>query len=728
MKIVIKEEQQEKIKLPPFIYKAIVNKNTSIGDSEALPPFGDFGFEYAVTRKGFEEADEIINRYIERGELESKDVDYLLSVLSKKIERCKKIEKTLTPQLEKLCENIVNSTFSIPTDTIILSCKLVGRVKPKSDIRVMPENEDDGNEYDFEDVDEVMLSNKVILKRRFINSLIQGLSYWLSTDLDDWHDEVYKMNSELEGLWYDIKNISDYLLYTKKDEINSKHPSLLSHVDVKLRKRGKKTEIYSQGVIFPYLLRDTFRGLFELFSAHGLPKDSEKAMYIIKRADFLVAEPWDLRLGKGIIEVIQKSFKKFGTDLLFDTKKIPFFFADLCKLKTDEFNSIIKNFILGTRKGNIIAHDMENKINHDVDYQRFKDKIYRKNIETSVIADGDFSKEELDGYVIQENGMDEMMAYHGTGADFDKFNHKKYLSTGAGSQVFGWGTYVTDDKAVADGYVKASKGNAQRDFFLALDPKPYLVSLGKYDEDMINDILKAYNSCVVRTFKVDSNATFDSVQNSVNGLVNWFKQGVETYLPMDKLIKMYNENPRFSNMSDAEKENEIESHRKLLLKKERPVIIHSACLDILNHFKPEMEEYKNNKVSYFYEVEIPDMNQFNYLEWYYVPTATQKGAIIDGMQRLEERYGRKIVKDINSLVNMEFKKIYHQLADIFARQINDFSKGDKAASLFLMQCGFDGIMYPAGTRWQKPDGASDDAYNYVIFDANQVKIVNKTKV
>jgi hypothetical protein len=181
-------------------------------------------------------------------------------------------------------------------------------------------------------------------------------------------------------------------------------------------------------------------------------------------------------------------------------------------------------------------------------------------------------------------------------------------------------------------------------------------------------------------------------------------------------------------MSDDEKNKAIEDHKMRYEKKERPVKIFKACADILTHFKPEMEEYENNKFSYFYEVEIPDINQFNYLEWYYVPTATQKGAIIDGMQRLEERYGRKIVKDINGLVNMEFKKIYHQLADIFARQINDFSKGDKAASLFLMQCGFDGIMYPAGTRWQKPDGASEDAYNYVIFDANKVKIVNKTKV
>lgn len=705
MKIVIKEEQQEKIKLPPFIYKAIVNKNTSIGDSEALPPFGDFGFEYAVTRKGFEEADEIINRYIERGELESKDVDYLLSVLSKKIERCKKIEKTLAPQLEKLCENIVNSTFSIPTDTIILSCKLVGRVKPKSDIRVMPENEDDGNEYDFEDVDEVMLSNKAILKRRFINSLIQGLSYWLSTDLDDWFDEVYKMNSELWGLWYNIKHISDYLLYTKKDEIDSKHPSLLSHVDVKLRKRGKKTEIYSQGVIFPYLLRDTFRGLFELFSAHGLPKDSEKVMYIIKRADFLVAEPWDLRLGKGIIEVIQKSFKKFGTDLLFDTKKIPFFFADLCKLKTDEFNSIIKNFILGTRKGNIIAHDMENKINHDADYQRFKDKIYRKNIETSVIADGDFSKEELDGYVIQENGMDEMMAYHGTGADFDKFNHKKYLNTGAGSQTFGWGTYVTDDKAVANGYSENAKSfnNEDAEYYIT----NYLINNYGYGSD---DAEKEAHD-IIYNFKW---------AGSLSEFIELCKKG---------MTAEYNDEER-------KKMNE-------------------RWLDISTHFP--------TNDSYLYEVDIPDDNGQNYIEWYEEFPSEFMKRILQGFLRLHDNYLNAMAeknypfkcdlyqdiqwmkqnpdranKMIDIISNGDYEDFFSSsyytnkaLTDgksVYRRLQQIFFGRDKAASLFLMQCGFDGIKYPSGTKWKKPDGASDDAYNYVIFDANKVKIVNKTKV
>jgi hypothetical protein len=42
-----------------------------------------------------------------------------------------------------------------------------------------------------------------------------------------------------------------------------------------------------------------------------------------------------------------------------------------------------------------------------------------------------------------------------------------------------------------------------------------------------------------------------------------------------------------------------------------------------------------------------------------------------------------------------------------------------------MQCGFTGIKYFAGTRMKKPDGAADDAMNYVIFNANDVKIINK---
>ena len=52
----------------------------------------------------------------------------------------------------------------------------------------------------------------------------------------------------------------------------------------------------------------------------------------------------------------------------------------------------------------------------------------------------------------------------------------------------------------------------------------------------------------------------------------------------------------------------------------------------------------------------------------------------------------------------------------------------KAASLFLSQCGFTGIKYETGTKWKKPDGASSDGHNYVIFNANDIKILKKENV
>lgn len=682
MKVVLTEEQKNNLKLEPFIYKAILNKNTSLGDNPAIPPYGDFGLEYHVVKNKFEEVSEIIDKYIEDGKLESKDPDYLLSVLTQKIVECKKKEEPIRPQLQKLCENIVNNIFAIPVETVLLECKLTDEVKPENNIRVLPENFDefDENAYNFEDVDEVELANKAILKRRFINCLIQGLSYWLSTDIDDWYDTVVGLDKDIWNLWYNIIHISDYLLFVKNEKIDEKHPKLMSYVEVKLGRLGKKTSIKAQGVILPYLLRDTIRGFLELFSSHGLPNDSHKAMYIIKKADFLVAEPWDLRLGMGIMDMLHISLTKiFQSNLLFTTQRIPYFFKALCSLKTDEFNSVMKNFLLHTNKGKIIAKEIDDSIARDIDYQKFKDRIQQKNIETSVINDGDFSKEELDGYVIQENETDEMMAYHGSGSDFDKFNHKKYLSSGFGSQCFGWGTYITNDVAVAKGYSDSAK-------------------------QTIFDRSKIKKNDIYLKFLNDYHFDEKEAAKHTRKLWKLIKGGSDidkAVITLDDIINAY----------DFPREERVMYE------------IYLTVLESLNLPKTD---------TYLYEVDIPDDNGFNYLSWYDSLSKEQLNAIYSGIETFDKKYNKNIFHNfgeeqafaVEDCGNALYNSIEFSFCMYFGAT-NSKTKAKKAASLFLMQCGFDGIKYPAGTRWQKPDGSSEDAMNYVIFDANKVKIVNK---
>ena len=49
----------------------------------------------------------------------------------------------------------------------------------------------------------------------------------------------------------------------------------------------------------------------------------------------------------------------------------------------------------------------------------------------------------------------EQRVYHGSGADFEAFDHG-HMGEGQGSQVFGWGTYVTSSKAIGESYAESS--------------------------------------------------------------------------------------------------------------------------------------------------------------------------------------------------------------------------------------------------------------------------------
>lgn len=57
--------------------------------------------------------------------------------------------------------------------------------------------------------------------------------------------------------------------------------------------------------------------------------------------------------------------------------------------------------------------------------------------------------------IIQNNPILFQTAYHGSGANFDKFNTSEYGWSGEGYMAFGYGTYVTDSESIAKDYASA---------------------------------------------------------------------------------------------------------------------------------------------------------------------------------------------------------------------------------------------------------------------------------
>ena len=55
-----------------------------------------------------------------------------------------------------------------------------------------------------------------------------------------------------------------------------------------------------------------------------------------------------------------------------------------------------------------------------------------------------------------DDGAKEHRVYHGSGAEFDHFDHS-HMGEGEGAQAYGWGTYVTEVRGIGEGYAIRSK-------------------------------------------------------------------------------------------------------------------------------------------------------------------------------------------------------------------------------------------------------------------------------
>lgn len=371
--------------LPRFLYDAIKTHTTSLGDCVMYPDHGDVPFEYLVVKSRYKEVCE----ELESLGLDGGDIDGLVTLLSKLIRECVEIEKPIRNVLERICENSLNKLFAIPIGLVTIDCKLVDTIKFNTEVRIRPEY---GSEYEFADLSDIDFSKKAIEKRRFVDALVMGGSYSLYRVSEVYKGDLDKINKDLFPLYEKIRVINDYLLFARKEEIDDENTMQGSYVETKVVEGGKTSEIAVQGLVFPLLYQELIRGFLELFATHGMPKDVRKMDYIIKKADFLLAEPWDLRLGVGLWHRI------FGE--VRDSNMIPYVFTKLVSCKNDNFFKYVKEILSKTSKGRRIVDKLISTARDDSDYQKFKNRINVKNLNKSMINDSYFNGACVNGFDI----------------------------------------------------------------------------------------------------------------------------------------------------------------------------------------------------------------------------------------------------------------------------------------------------------------------------------------
>lgn len=385
--IILTEEQIQKLselknevlkpstKLAPFIYKRIKTKTTSMGENEAFPPIDAYSFEYKIFKNRLADIIENLSQF---SDIEEYSEEYLANKLSELLTYCKELEEPIKPNLEKICLNSILRLFEIPSETVNFDVELVDEIKPSHSYRI--DSEPANDKFEFEDLDDFSNSKKAILKRRLINGLIQGAAYLYSNAEVLYEDELNTINKELLPLYKKIVAINDYLLFIKEENITDKTPMQGGYVEVVLGKHKDRSTINAQAVIFPFLLFELIKGFFELFASHGLPQDDDKARFILKNADFLKAEPWDLRIGVGLWEIINKEIES--------TNVLPYFFSNLCELPIEDFNNVLKEIFAETKKGKHLLKHLIDNAQEEVDSQGFVPTIDVKKATEALIIDG----------------------------------------------------------------------------------------------------------------------------------------------------------------------------------------------------------------------------------------------------------------------------------------------------------------------------------------------------
>lgn len=347
---------------------------------------------------------------------------------------------------------------------------------------------------------------------------------------------------------------------------------------------------------------------------------------------------------------------------------------------------------------------------------------------------------------LNENDIDELQGFHGSQSDFNKFNHKKFLSSGAGSQVFGWGTYITDDVAIATDYANIGDiGEHDYKGSLYVNGKQY-----NFDNDngIVYDFFKWLNVNEPKLYEKLIEVQGTSSDGAIT-FTNWFSQ--YAHKEIDE-----------SNFSDSvinEYKKMLRDFDKLNTQAQVECVFYLSFVsfikqnEVLTYYKPQHK--------LVYEVDIPDNNGTNYIEWYEHFPKEFMVRVLQTMSSLRPKLIQLMCKhsypfashlgsylqykdnpNYNAIINaIASEDDYHTFfasgmysdrkegvgKDIY-RALMNYMGSPKAASLFLMQCGFDGIIYPTGTRMAKPNGAKEDGLNYVIFDANKIKITNKTEL
>jgi len=310
---------------------------------------------------------------------------------------------------------------------------------------------------------------------------------------------------------------------------------------------------------------------------------------------------------------------------------------------------------------------------------------------------------------VNTGSVREHRVYHGSGADFDAFDHS-HMGEGEGAQAYGWGTYVTEVEGIGRTYAEQN-ATTHNDALRALQHDVDAISdqLDRHRDDLKYDEeqLKRANE-----WRAEAELDYELFKDEAEELKEKYGESSPEY--RNHLFNdIYTDEMKRAQSSVKSTEESIQYRKEKIAELEKA----------LKDKQVEIDELPKEFPRHLYTVEIPDDNGSNYLDWNGHPAES----LLKGVGSFLESEGFERVQD--SPVRYEKGESTVVLnpnatgADLYA-ELREALGSDKKASQALAELGCIGIKYPADNM---RGGRKDGAKNYVIFNENDAKITDHTR-
>jgi hypothetical protein len=363
-------------RMHPDLERELVEKKHSLGQHPAIPEGDESSYEQKIMGERF---NEVVNRYKRNHECDTIDNEKLILGMMPIVHESMAIEAKHKRRLEELAERMVREEYNMGKDIVEIHAELT------PNITLMPEKKNKTPmpvEMEFENHAQMTNARDEVYKRRFLNAMTQGAAKKCNHMFHMVDEELTNMDPRLPSRYAKMMSAADYMYYVIPKMENGVTGGVVKVVFP--NKKNPKAQIYVQAMVFPVLIHELVKGVMELLSAHGLPKDKNVGNYVLNKADYLEAEPWDMRLGPALWG---KFTEAIGADN-FDLKH--HIYSEMAALPVNEFNMKMREVLAGTKEGKNIMTGLVNEIRQGLQEDEFNEAM------TKMSSLGEVTKEKQD--------------------------------------------------------------------------------------------------------------------------------------------------------------------------------------------------------------------------------------------------------------------------------------------------------------------------------------------